>query len=345
MMIETLYRKELSKLKYLDPANRFQVKEITLEIRHDSITGNVCRILPSRYRKPLKPDIQLYLERSPESLCPFCPDLIDKTTPRFTPDVHPQGNFKRGNAVLFPNAFPHDMFNAVAIFSEKHFAGLNDLTVDYMMDGFLVCMDYFDRIKTLHPTLHFCSINWNYMPPSGGGLLHPHVQTVMGEAPTRLVGTMYDRARDYFKESGGNLWRDIVALEKKRGERYIAGNKGIDWLTSFSPRGMAGEIWFCFAERRSIFSLSNQDFRDLLDGFTRLWSFFERRNWISFNLALFGTLEDDDHLWIQGRILPRFIIFPLEASDVNYFEKLHDEVICPVIPEEMCTELKEIFNE
>lgn len=259
-MIETLYRKELSKLKYLDPANRFQVKEITLEIRHDSITGNVCRILPSRYRKPLKPDIQLYLERSPESLCPFCPDLIDKTTPRFTPDVHPQGNFKRGNAVLFPNAFPHDMFNAVAIFSEKHFAGLNDLTVDYMMDGFLVCMDYFDRIKTLHPTLHFCSINWNYMPPSGGGLLHPHVQTVMGEAPTRLVGTMYDRARDYFKESGGNLWRDIVALEKKRGERYIAGNKGIDWLTSFSPRGMAGEIWFCFAERRSIFSLSNQDF-------------------------------------------------------------------------------------
>jgi general stress protein 26 len=52
---------------------------------------------------------------------------------------------------------------------------------------------------------------------------------------------------------------------------------------------------------------------------------------------------EDDNLWVQGKLMPRFVILPLETSDVNYFEKLHNETICPFIPEEMCQELKALF--
>jgi hypothetical protein len=47
---------------------------------------------------------------------------------------------------------------------------------------------------------------------------------------------------------------------------------------------------------------------------------------------------------VQGKLVPRFVILPLGTSDLNYFEKLHDEIICPVIPEELCRDLKPWFQ-
>jgi hypothetical protein len=29
---------------------------------------------------------------------------------------------------------------------------------------------------------------------------------------------------------------------------------------------------------------------------------------------------------------------------LNYFEKLHNEIICPTVPEELCLELQPYFN-
>ncbi len=102
------FKKEITTGYYLDPFNGFQEKKITVESRYDETTGVACRILPYRVRFTQKPDIDYYLEKSPESLCPFCPDLFEKTTPRFTPNIIEGGSFKRGEACLFPNAFPYD---------------------------------------------------------------------------------------------------------------------------------------------------------------------------------------------------------------------------------------------
>jgi hypothetical protein len=65
---------------------------------------------------------------------------------------------------------------------------------------------------------------------------------------------------------------------------------------------------------------------------------------MSFNLALYAPMINDPNLWVQGKIVPRFSINPLGTSDINYFEKLHNEIICPVVPEDLCRELKEYFN-
>jgi galactose-1-phosphate uridylyltransferase len=340
---DSIYRQELAIGKHLDPFNGFAEKEMRFETRHDEITGVTCRIIPGRYRASVRPDINQYLEKSPESACPFCPGLFEKITPKFTPDIIEEGKFQRGSAFLFPNAFPHSRFNAVATFSGKHYLSLSELTADVMMSGFGVCMDYFYRMKNVSPGLDFCSINWNYMPPAGGGLIHPHLQTIVSESPTHFMANIIEKAQNYRHTTGGNLWRDIIDYEKEKGERYIASTGSITWLVSFAPRGMLGEIWFIFDGKKSIGHLNEASLLEMLSGLGRIFGYLDAKNLISFNMGLFASLTENDSLYVQGRIIPRFVLQPLGTSDINYFEKIHDEIICPVMPEEMCKELKALF--
>ncbi len=342
-MIESYYKKEYFTGKYLDPSNGFKEKELLFEVRHDEITATTCRILPMRFRIPVRPDIKQYLETSAQSKCPFCPELFEKITPRFTRNITENGKFQRGRAFLFPNAFPHASFNCVAIFSDKHFIGLNELTTDTMLDGFLVCQDYFKSLKEAGCEVRFCSINWNYMPPAGGGVVHPHIQTVAGQNPTSHVMNLKSKAHAYREATGNDLWIDLMAYEKKTDQRFIANTGNIEWTVSFAPRGMAGEIGFFFTARRSIFDLTDDDYRELMQGLVALFRYFDEKKFISFNMSLIASMAKDDDLCVQGRLMPRYIILPLGASDVNYFEKLHNEVICPSIPEDICKELKPLF--
>jgi UDPglucose--hexose-1-phosphate uridylyltransferase len=341
----TAFTKEITKGRYLDPFDGFKEKESLFEIRRDAITGGTSRILPYRFRVVKMPDINDYLEKSPVEKCPFCPPLFERITPRFTAEVADSGRFRREEAVLFPNAFPHDRHNGVAVFSSRHYLGLDELTPEVMLPGFLVCQNYFARMMELQPDLQFCSINWNYMPPAGGGLVHPHVQTVIGERPTRFMKTIYESAVHYDDETGHDLWQDLIASEKEEGERYIASTGAVHWLVSFAPRGMAGEIAFILPDRSSIFELTDADFLEILGGFTRIFAYFLDNNLISFNMALYATLREEGRFPVQGRIVPRFTILPLGTSDINYFEKLHDEVICPVVPEQVCRDIQPYFQD
>jgi UDPglucose--hexose-1-phosphate uridylyltransferase len=337
------FRRDVTVGRYLDPFDGFKEKESSFEIRKDEITGVTCRILPYRFRLAEKPDVNSYLEKSPEAICPFCPGLFAQMTPKFTPEIIPEGRFQRGRAFLFPNAFPYDRNNAVAIFSDDHFLGLDELLPKVMLDGFMICQDYFSRMYRMDPSLRFCSINWNYMPPAGGGLVHPHLQTIVGENPTRFVKTLYESAIRYKEQEGSNLWRDLVTFEKAEGERFVGTTGTIDWMTSFAPKGMAGEVTFVINEKSSIFSLNDDDFLELMAGLSRIFQYFHANDFISFNMALYATFAEDDYLWIQGRIIPRFQLPPLGTSDLNYFEKFHEEIICPTIPEDLCKEIQKLF--
>ena len=343
-MKEIGFKKETTTGRYLDPFNNFQEKQVTFELRHDAITGVASRILSYRVRVPQKPDINSYLEKSPESLCPFCTTLFEKLTPKFTPDVIAEGKFQRGEAYLFPNAFPYDQNNAVAIFSFRHFVGLDELTPSFLHSGFKVCGDYFHRQAERNQGYKYCSINWNYMPPAGGGLIHPHLQTIIGLKPTNYMQQLLTSAQRYAAESGGNLWRNLIVLEKEAKERFIASTGSIVWLASFAPKAMAGEIDFIFQEKTSFFDLTEANFDEFLNGLSRILNYLYVNNFMSFNLALYAPLVNDPNFWVQGKIVPRYILNPLGTSDINYFEKLHNEIICPVVPEKLCVELKEYFQ-
>jgi len=343
-MKELGFKKETRVGRYLSPFKDFQEKQVTFEERYDEITGVASRILPYRLRIPQKPSVDSYLEKSPASLCPFCPDLFEKLTPKFTPDIIPAGKFQRGNAYLFPNAFPYDQDNTVAIFSSQHYIPLNELTATFMQNGFKVCGDYFHRVAQLDLGYKYCSINWNYMPPAGGGLIHPHLQTIVRLQPTDFIRRLQASAQNYAKASGGNLWRNLIILEKEAKERFIASTGAISWLASFAPKGMAGEVDFIFQEKTSFFELTEANFAELLHGLSKIFNYLYDNNFMSFNMALYASLTNNDHLWVQGKVIPRFVMNPIGTSDINYFEKLHNEIICSVVPEALCQQLQEYFN-
>ena len=337
------FKKEITTGRYLDPFNGFQPKEIPIELRYDETTGVACRVLPYRVRLSQKPDLDAYLEKSPESLCPFCASLFAKTTPKFPPNITPEGKFRHGNAYLFPNAFPYDQSNTVAILSSRHLIPMNELTSQTMRDSFAVCLDYFHRCAELKLGYKYCSINWNYMPPAGGGLIHPHLQTIAGMKPTNFMQRLIASAQNYASADGGNLWRNLIIFEKEAKERFIATTGSITWLTAFAPKGMGGEIDFIFQDKTSIFDLTEANYEELLAGLSRIFSYLYLNNFMSFNLTLYAPMTSDRNLWIQGKIMPRFEINPLGTSDINYFEKLHNEIICPVVPEQLCKELQPYF--
>ena len=343
-MNEIGFKKEITTGIYLNPSDRFERKEITIEERYDEITGVASRILPYRSRSSQKPDLNIYLDKSPESICPFCRDLFEKSTPKFTTDIIPEGKFRRGEACLFPNANPYDQSGTVAIFSFRHFVPLDQFSPEIMRNGFAVCFDYFRRITVIKPDYQYCSINWNYMPPSGGGLLHPHLQTIAGVKPTTFMQRLLTSTRNYSDMSGGdNLWRNLIDFEKEGKERFIADTGNICWLAAFSPKGMAGEIDFIFKEKNSIFDLTEADFDELLNGLSKIFNYLSVNNFISFNLALYATMINENNFWVQGKIVPRFELNLLGTSDLNYFEKLHNEIICTVVPEILCKELQPYF--
>ena len=344
-MKEIGFHKEETTGHYLNPFDGFQPKELPIEVRYDEITGVASRILPYRVRPAHKPDTNVYLEKSPPSICPFCPELFDKLTPKFTSDFLPEGKFKKGDACLFPNAFPYDATNTVAIFSSRHFIPLDQLTPETMHAGFAVCRDYFYHIAEIQPGYRFCSINWNYMPPSGGGLIHPHLQTIVSKKPTNFVRRLLASACNYEHASGGgNLWRNLLVIEQEAAKRFIANTGTISWLTAFSPKGMAGEVDFYFREKTSFFDLTEANFNEMLDGLSRIFYHLYVNNFISFNMSIYATMVPEKNFWVHGRIVPRFEINPLGTSDLNYFEKLHDEIICPVVPEELARELQAYFT-
>jgi galactose-1-phosphate uridylyltransferase len=129
---------------------------------------------------------------------------------------------------------------------------MDTLKPSLMRDAFQVCQVYFQRMAQIDRDLQYASINWNYMPPSGGGLLHPHLQTIISDKPTRFVQTLYTSARRYEARTGCRLWEELVATEKAAEERYIGATGSVQWLTSFAPRGMAGELAFFLPECRSL---------------------------------------------------------------------------------------------
>jgi galactose-1-phosphate uridylyltransferase len=338
------FHKRTTQGVYLSPFENFQSKTLTIEERYDDITGVASRVLPYRIKPAQKPDIDGYLDKSPAAICPFCPDLFEKLTPKFPPDLHLEGKFRRGEAWLFPNAFPYDATNTVAIFSSRHFVPLDELTASYMRDGFAVCRDYFYRVAEMQKGYQYCSINWNYMPPSGGGLIHPHLQTIVGKEPTRFMRRLMTGAKRYAAgNEGANLWHTLLTLEKEADERFIASTGAIVWLTAFSPKGMAGEVDFYFKEKTSFFDLTEKNFDELLSGLSKIFRHLYTNHFMSFNLSLYATMTPDKHFWVQGKIIPRFELNPLGTSDINYFEKLHDEIICPIPPEQLCKELRPFF--
>src|SRR5208282_984026 len=140
--------------------------------------------------------------------CPFCPELRGKATPRFASRILPEGQLIRGEAMLIPNLYPYDVHSGVTIMTDDHVVSLEKLTGTRVSDALSLGVDFLKRIRSLDPSLPYHLIVWNYMPPSGGGLVHPHQQCFATKHPGNQYIEELSASRQFYETHGVNYWRE-----------------------------------------------------------------------------------------------------------------------------------------
>lgn len=326
---------------FLDPKEGFSKKSVSLELRRDDLTGHRSRILPYRRKYPevvVSPEM---IEAS-KKVCPFCAGQISSSTPKLLPEIASEGRIHRGGAWLFPNAFPYARYNWVIVFCEEHFLYPDQFSVEMLRDGFLAAQEGIQRIEKSDPEFRYGSINWNYLPPSGAGLFHPHLQILVEDVPTASHQEVLEGVIRYQKEGVPSFWENFLSEEIRREERYIGHQGDVYFLTAFSPRGIFGEVLILFSNRCAIDEVRPGDWTDFSQGLTKVFQYL-KGHIVSFNLSLFSGNTGEARSWVYARLCPRMIVPPWQTNDINYFEKLHGEVMCVISPEELCKNIKPFF--
>ncbi len=333
-----------SKMMTRDDSGKFVEAAIPLEFRFDPLTGRTCRIVQFSLERIIRPDIRALVDRSRELPCPFCAPLVDRITPRFPPDLIPDGVIRRGKALAFPNASPWDVYGIVVVISDEHFIPLDGFDLETVLDAMMAAQAHIKAVQKADPAAKHHFIAWNYMPPSGGSLVHPHLQSNAGYHAAYYQKQVLEASESYYREKGTNYWSDLLEQERRTGERYVGKIGNTEWLTAFAPRGRLSDVLAVFPGKASIAELSEDDLRDFASGLLKVFKYIDELNLLSFNMATYSGF-DKSQFWAHARITPRgsLLYSPIETSDQFYYQILQDENICILPPEVACERLIKQF--
>ncbi|MFH2128328.1 MAG: hypothetical protein ABIK12_17570 [Pseudomonadota bacterium] len=326
---------------YLNPADDMKPTSVDVEIRRDPLTDDRSRILSFRLRTLGKLDHSEYLERDKGRPCPFCPGNVEKMVSRFLPEEVPEGLLRRGEAVGFPNMFPYEAHNAVLRLTKEHHVLPSQLTPRQLADGLLMAVDSFQRVT---PKARYAAVNWNYMMPAGGGVVHPHFQIVAGINPTRFQHRLIRRAKAFAKHDGGDMMSAYLEHEKNDRSRWVGQVGPVVWLAPFAPRAIY-DLMALSTSGKGLMEFSPQQILGLAKGICRVVRFLEARGVSAYNMALHTSLKPEAGLPFMLRIVSRVHIPPMGVDEINYFEKLHDETVCFLSPEEIAKDIKTMWRD
>jgi len=325
-------RRELLTAELLDPRSGFDRVRVPLEIRRDPLTGQSCRLLPEGSLPPPEQYDLEALAAQTRPACPFCAERIESETPRFPPEVWPEGRIRRGEAVLFPNLVAYSKWSSVSIYSpERHLLRLGELRPALIADN-LASQAAFARAVLRHdPSSRWVSVNANQLPPSGSSVFHPHLQGSAGPVPTTVQRLL--------SELGPRRLRAYVELEREDGVRVIGSTGGVEWLAAFAPVGPA-ELRAFVAGASSPEDLDDETVVGLADGLSRALRLYASLGFQSFNVALLGVPGAD---MLVLRLVGRAYFGPLLRSDTMWSERLHWETATDFAPELVARRGRELF--
>lgn len=329
---------------FLDPRNGFSKSTVNFQVRIDPLTGRTCHFSHFGALKAQRLDLPEYEKPEVKGFCPFCSDKREKATPRFTPDIIPEGRQVRGEACLIPNLFPYDIHSGVVIMTDDHVVGLPRFSEDRLTDSFLLGIDFLRRIHSLDPALPYHLMTWNYMPPSGGGLVHPHQQYFATQFPGNQFMDELSGSERFFNTCGKNYWHTLIETEISGNARYIGKVGQTHWIAPFVSMGLLGEIICIFPDVFSIRDFKEEHVRNLVSGLGRVFRFYEAEGIFSFNASLSFGPEGQGYFNSFFRIVPRtFLNMRDFAPDLNFFQAVLSEPICIVLPEGLCRNVRPYF--
>ena len=342
-----MFDKRVYNARFISPLKDFQLDSQPIEYRRDALLNRWCRINLERTKRVKQGQdtivISELVEKSRER-CFFCKENIDKTTPKFPESIAPEGRIKLGETSVFPNLFPFAKYHAIATVTEEHYLALEDFKVKQIEDTLKACLDYFDRVNKTDNDAKYASFNWNYLPPSGASIVHPHAQLTVDNVPSFLTNFYLEASENYQKQNSENYWLRLVNEEEKAGERFIKKTENIAWFTSFVPSGN-NEVMAVFQDAQNLGDLSDKNISTLSNGIKNLLKGYYSLGVQSFNITSYSAPLNEDRE--SFRLTFRFISRPspnnFYTSDAGFMEILHQERIVESMPEDVAKTMREFF--
>jgi UDPglucose--hexose-1-phosphate uridylyltransferase len=329
----------------LNPQKDMARHSIPSQIRIDPLTRRTARICHFMKLQWEKPDFDA-LVAGTEAWCPFCADKVLKVTPCFDQDLIPEGRMQKKDMVIFPNIAPYDSIGAVATFGNRHYIPMTAFEPAHMAAAFSFALDFFRRVDaTDHPESVYPIINWNYMPPAGSSLIHPHLQVFSTSSAPNLMRQELSAAKRYLESNGSNYWDDLVAAEMQCKERYLGKIGRSHWLSAFAPMGVAGDVLAVVESVRCTLELDDQDLLDIATGLAKVMAEYDKIGVYSFNMNFFTGTKHDDHYRFHLLFSPRtFFNQKLGTPDIGALRNLFNETLCMAYPEKINSMLRKGFE-
>ena len=304
-----------------------QAVERVLEIRRDPLTGNTSRILVDPGRPFEVPDYSAAAARSSGANCPFCPDNLHKLTPSFPTRVVPAGKIEHGQVTVFPNLFPYTAHNGVVVLGPEHYTPLPDFSEQLLVEGFEAAQIYIASVREQAEGPLHTAINWNYLPASGGSILHPHLHVTLSHTASNYQRAMNEGGRAFKAQTGTDFLSSLCAAEQASGERWIGQLGPVRWLHAFAPSSHNDFIGVFEAKRIS--ALRSADWQAMVRGLMALFATLTAQGLASFNLVL----TESETLPLHLRLASRIAYGELQTSDINFFQMLHRDPLSIKKPE------------
>jgi UDPglucose--hexose-1-phosphate uridylyltransferase len=307
-----------------------------IDVRVDPLTGHTSRILPNRGLMPPNDfDLETFAEENQER-CPFCPDRIDRLTPKLPRAIDPEGRITEGEAVLFPNLHAYSSHSCVSVYSPRlHYLPLGRITERLMADNLSAQVRYAKAVMAADRESRWSSINANHMLPSGSSLFHPHLQGIVDSIPTTVQRQLADVPAARFD--------DYLDTERRAGVRFLGNSGRFQWLVSFAPIAPA-ELRAFVPGVASPAELHDELVAELAHGLASALSAYAEMGYESFNLAIYGAPSGTPGYPLNLRIACRSNLRPFYRSDSTFLERLHWEGAVDLAPEDIADRVREQFQ-
>ncbi len=317
-----------------------------IEVRLDPLLGWQTRINPERAKRPKQRGGDVSEEFSPASSgdCPFCPQNINRKTPVFSGKIADTGRIVLGQTRVFPNLNPFGENHAVGVMTDKHFVPPDEFSLTVILDCIEASNDFFHRAHRADAEAAYPVFLWNYMPPSAGSIVHPHVQLLLESAPLPALEMEMEASRSYFEASGRNFWRDLVDEERSRGERFIGEVGSARVVASFAPRGF-NEVQIILPDSVCIAELRSGQAEDLARSLCHILKGYAGKGVGSFNLIVFSAPLGAElpSFSLHAKVISRPYPAAVYTNDTGPFERLCDVWVIDTVPELLAPELGKHF--
>jgi galactose-1-phosphate uridylyltransferase len=315
------FEKTIKHAKILNPLKNFKEDTISFEYRTDPLTGRNTTVIPgmqgyiSRFLTTDTELLNTLIEKT-RTNCPFCPENARTKTPMFTKDFLPEGRIHIGDATIIPNLAGHAEKSILAILSKEHYLKLADFTPEMILNAFQGGTAYLTKLSKSEPDIKYPVFTFNYLPPAGSSIFHPHMQILVRDRPFYLTKLMLEKSKTYYETHGTSYWTDLTKMEKQD-ERYIAEINGVEWLTPFAPLRGINEIQAIVNNRSNLLELTSENWTGLAQGISRTLKFYHNQGYTSFNIILLsGPLDAHlDYFDVSLRIIGRPGIQAMSFTD------------------------------